>query len=200
MKHLSLVFVASLVLSCAALGQSSSSSQTSPSTSSAASTLPEAPKPVEHFDLYLGPAFSSANQVKSSSSLIGVTVALDGKVKPWFGGTVDYGYYGLGYGLVKPTMTTILGGPAVFLNQDKYEGFFHALFGLAHTGGVGATPNLAFAFAVGGGMQYDIRKNLAIRLAGDGIFSAFAIDPNHLGYSQNMRVNPRATGGIAYHF
>ncbi len=200
MKHLSLVIVVSLVVSCAAFGQSSSSSLPSQSTSSTLSSLPDAPKPVQHFDLFGGVAYSSANQVKSASSLIGGAVALDGKVKPWFGGTVDFGYYGYGYGLVKPTMYTMLAGPSVFLNQDKFEGFFHVLFGLAHTGGVGATPNLAFAYAIGGGMQYDIRKKLAVRLSGDGIFSAFAIDPNHLGYSQNMRVNPRATIGVAYHF
>ena len=200
MKHLSLVIVVSLVVSCAAFGQSSSSSLPSQSASSTLSALPEAPKPVQHFDLFGGVAYSSANQVKSASSLIGGAIALDGKVKPWFGGTADFGYYGYGYGLVKPTMYTMLGGPAFFVNQDKYEGFFHVLFGLAHTGGVGATPNLAFAYAIGGGMQYDIRKNLAVRLSGDGIFSAFAIDPNHLGYSQDMRVNPRATIGVAYHF
>jgi hypothetical protein len=196
------VFVVSLVFSCAALGQSSSSSSSSsPSSShSTLSALPEAPKPVDHFDLYVGAAYSSANQVKSSSALVGGTVALDGKLKPWFGGTVDYGYYGFGYGLVKPTMYTMLAGPAFFLSQGKYEGYVHVLFGLAHTGGVGATPNLAYAYAIGGGMQYDINRRFAVRLAGDGIFSAFAIDPLRLGYSQNMRVNPRATGGIVYHF
>ena len=197
MKHLALVLVSLSFFSTAAFGQfSSSSTPAKPS----ATALPQAPAPVNHFYLAASFAFSSANQVKSSSSLMGAAVSLDGKVKPWFGGTADFGYYGLGYGLVQPTMYTMLAGPAFFLNQDRYEGFVHALFGLAHTGNVGATPNLAYAYAIGGGMQYDITKRLAIRASGDGIFSAFAIDPNHLGYSQNMRVNPRATVGVAYHF
>lgn len=199
MKHLALVLVAVFCFSTAALGQfSSSSAPAKPHPT--VSALPEAPARVNHFDLSGSFAFSSANQVKSSSSLIGASVALDGKLKPWFGGTADFGYYGMSHGLVQPTMYTMLAGPAFFLNQDRYEAFVHVLFGLSHTGNVGATPNLAYTYAIGGGMQYDLTKRVAIRLSGDGIFSAFAIDPNHLGYSQNTRVNPRATVGVAYHF
>ncbi len=199
MKHLALVLVAVSFFSTAALGQFSSSS-TPDKPKASATALPEAPAKVNHFDLSGSFAFSSANQVKSSSSLIGGAVALDLKLKPWFGGTVDGGYYGMSHGLVHPTMYTMLAGPAFFLNQDRYEVFVHALFGLAHTGNVSATPNLAYAYAIGGGMQYDLTKRIAIRASGDGIFSAFALDPNNLGYSQNMRVNPRATVGVAWHF
>uniref|UniRef100_E6QIY3 Outer membrane protein beta-barrel domain-containing protein n=1 Tax=mine drainage metagenome TaxID=410659 RepID=E6QIY3_9ZZZZ len=199
-KFLLLVLCACVPISVFGQASSSSSASSSQASSSSTPALPDAPRPAGHFDVYAGVAYSSANQVKSSSALFGGTVAVDGKLKPWFGGTVDFGYYGFGYGTVKPTMYTMLAGPSFFIPSDKFEGFFHVLFGLAHTGGVSATPNLAYAYAIGGGMQYDIRRNLALRAAGDGIFSAFALDPNNLGYSQNMRVNPRATFGVVYHF
>jgi len=154
----------------------------------------------KHFELYAGYAYSSANQVKGSSSLTGFNITADAKWKPWFGGQMDFGQYGNSTSSVKPTMTTFLAGPSLYVPSDKFEGFFHVLFGGAHTGGVGATPDISFATAIGGGVQYQVYKTFSLRVSGDGILSSFVLDPNHLGYSANLRVNPRASVGVAYSF
>jgi hypothetical protein len=112
----------------------------------------------------------------------------------------DYGQYGGSTTTVQPTVTTFLAGPSLYLPSDRFIGSLHVLFGGAHTANVGATPDISFAYAVGGGFEYLVRGNFWVRVSGDGILSSFVLDPNHLGYSPNLRVNPRAGIGVAYHF
>ena len=154
----------------------------------------------QRYEVFAAAAYSGANQAKGSSALIGVNVGADAKLKPWFGGTVDFGYYALSHGHVSPTVTTLLAGPEVYIPADKLTGFFHVMFGGAHTAGISAKPDISFATAIGGGFDYAISKRLAIRVAGDAILSSFVEDPNNLGNSPHLRTNPRATGGLAYRF
>jgi opacity protein-like surface antigen len=154
----------------------------------------------QRYEVFAGVAYSSANQVKGSSALIGANVGADAKLKRWFGADADFGYYGASTGVAKPTVTTFMAGPEFFIPADNLTGFAHVLFGGAHTGGVGAKPDVSFAYAVGGGFSYAFKPNLALRLAGDGIFSSFVLDPLNQGYSAHLRVNPRATLGVAYRF
>ena len=154
----------------------------------------------QRYEAYGTAAYSSANQAKGSSALIGVDVGADAKLRKWFGGAVDFGYYGFSSGHVSPTVTTFLLGPEVYIPADNLTGFFHVLVGGAHTGGIGARPDVSFATAVGGGFEYARSKHWAIRISGDGIFSSFVEDPDNLGYSPHLRVNARATGGVGYHF
>ena len=152
------------------------------------------------YEAFGGFAYSSANQVKGSSALLGFNLGADAKLKKWFGGTVDFGQYQASSGVAKPTVTTFLAGPEVYIPADNLTGFFHVMFGGAHTGNVGAKPDIAFAYAVGGGFEYALSNRWAIRASGDGIVSSFVLDPQNLGYSPHSRVNPRATFGIGYHF
>lgn len=154
----------------------------------------------ERYEIYAGAAYSSANQVKGSSALVGFNVGGDAKLKKWFGANVDFGEYLASSGVAKPTVTTFLAGPEVYIPSGNLTGFLHVLFGGAHTGGVGAQPDVSFAYAVGGGFNYAFSKRLALRLAGDGIFSSFVLDPTNQGFSAHTRVNPRATAGVAYRF
>ncbi len=154
----------------------------------------------ERYEIFAGAAYSGANQVKGSSALVGGNVGADVKLKRWFGGTADYGYYTGSSGVAKPTVTTFLAGPEVYIPADNLTGFFHVMLGGAHTAGVGAKPDISFAYAAGGGFSYAISPRLAIRVAGDGIVSSFVLDPTNQGYSAHSRVNPRATLGVAYRF
>jgi peptidoglycan-associated lipoprotein len=163
-------------------------------------TTADAAVDLQRYEVYAAAAYSSANQAKGSSALVGVNVGADAKLKKWFGGTVDFGYYGSSTGVVKPTVTTLLAGPEVYIPAESLTGFFHVLFGGAHTAGISAKPDVSFAYAIGGGFEYAVSKRLAIRVAGDGIVSSFVEDPNNAGYSPHSRVNGRATGGVAYRF
>ncbi|WP_263358307.1 outer membrane protein [Acidicapsa ligni] len=155
------------------------------------------------YDAFAGVDYSSANQVLGSSALIGFNVGADAKLKPWFGGVVDFGYYGINATSTthaSPTMTTVLAGPEVYIPADKLTGFFHVMFGGAHTGNVGTTPNVSFAYAIGGGLSYSLTPRWSARVSGDGILSSFVQAPSGSGESAHMRVNPRATLGVSYSF
>ncbi len=154
----------------------------------------------QRYEVFGGFAYSGANQVKGSSALLGFSVGADAKLKKWFGGTVDFGEYQSSTGVAKPVVTTLLAGPEVYIPADNLTGFFHVMFGGAHTGNVGAKPNIAFAYAVGGGFTYAVSKHWAVRASGDGIVSSFVLDPTNQGYSPHPHVNPRATFGAAYRF
>jgi len=154
----------------------------------------------DRYEVFGGVAYSSANQVKGSSALIGFNLGADAKLRRWFGGTFDFGQYGHSSGVAEPTVTTFLAGPEFYITSDKITGFAHVLFGGAHTGGVGAQPDVSFAYSGGGGFEYAVSNKLAVRVSGDGIFSSFVLDPTNQGYSAHLRVNARAVGGVAYHF
>ncbi len=164
---------------------------------------PAAAPDFSRYEAFGGFAYSSANQVKGSSALLGFNAGANAKLKKWFGGTVDFGDYlktATSTTHASPTVTTFLAGPEVYIPADNLTGFFHVMFGGAHTGNVGAKPDISFAYAVGGGFEYNVSKRWAVRASGDGIVSSFVLDPTNEGFSPHSRVNPRATFGAAYHF
>src|ERR1700761_7374883 len=90
------------------------------------------------YEAYGAFAYSGADQVKSSSALLGVNVGVQAKLKRWFGANADFGDYfaqASSNGLVKPTVTTFMAGPEFYIPADNITGFLHVLFGGQHTGG-----------------------------------------------------------------
>jgi hypothetical protein len=160
----------------------------------------DAPLEFQRYEVFAGADYSGANQAKSSSALIGGNVGVSAKLKRWIGGSADFGYYSFSHGDVKPTVTSFLAGPEVYIPADNLTGFFHVLLGGEHTAGIGAKPDVSFATGVGGGFEYAFNRRLSLRISGDGIFSSFVEDPQNLGNSPHLRVNARASGGVAYHF
>jgi opacity protein-like surface antigen len=154
------------------------------------------------YEAYGAFAYSGANQVTTTSALIGVNVGVQAKLKRWFGANADFGYYGFSHGTEKPTVTSLMAGPEFYVPADNITGFIHVLFGAEHTGGpgIGAKPDVAFAYAVGGGFEYAFSKKLSARIAGDAINAAFVQDPLNQGYSPHWHTNPRATIGVGYRF
>ena len=76
----------------------------------------------DRYEVYAAAAYSSANQAKGSSALIGGNVGADMKFKKWFGAAVDFGYYGSSSGTVTPTVTTFLAGPEAYIPADNLYG------------------------------------------------------------------------------
>jgi hypothetical protein len=155
------------------------------------------------YEVFAGADYIGANQVKSSSALIGFNVGGSAKLAKWFGGAVDFGDYptsATSNGLVKPTVTTFMAGPEFYIPADSLTGFFHVLMGGEHTGNVGSTPDVAFAYAIGGGFEYTVKGHWAARVSGDGVFSSSVLDPTDLGNSPHRHANARASAGVAYRF
>ena len=155
------------------------------------------------YEVFAGADYSGANQVFGSSALIGGNVGADAKLKKWLGGAVDFGDYGVqatSNGRVKPTVTTFLAGPEFYIPADSLTGFLHVMFGGQHTGGVGSKPDVAFAYAVGGGFEYTVKKHWAVRVSGDAIVASSVLDPDNEGYSPHRHSNARASAGVAYRF
>jgi len=155
------------------------------------------------YEVFAGADYSGANQAFGSSALIGGNVGGSAKLKKWFGGAVDFGDYGVqatSNGRVDPTVTTFLAGPEFYIPADSLTGFLHVMFGGQHTGGVGSKPDVAFAYAVGGGFEYTVKKHWAVRVSGDAIVASSVLDPDNVGYSPHRHSNARASGGIAYRF
>lgn len=155
---------------------------------------------LERYEVYAGFAYSGANQVKGSSALYGFNIGGEAKLKKWFGANVDFGQYQSSTGVAKPTVTTFLAGPEFYIPSGNLTGIGHVLFGGSHTGNVGATPDIAFTYAVGGGFEYKVGRRFSVRVTGDDILAATVIDPTNQGYSQHTHANPRASFGIAYRF
>jgi opacity protein-like surface antigen len=70
------------------------------------------------------------------------------------------------------SVLTLLFGPRVTLHRGKGEPFVHALFGAARATAAASGPGLsqnavgyAFAYALGGGFDFKVHNNFAIRLA-----------------------------------
>lgn len=155
------------------------------------------------YEVFAGADYSGANQAFGSSALIGGNVGGSAKLKKWFGGAVDFGDYGVqatSNGRVDPTVTTFLAGPEFYIPADSLTGFLHVMFGGQHTDGVGSKPDVAFAYAVGGGFEYTVKKHWAVRVSGDAIVASSVLDPDNVGYSPHRHSNARASGGIAYRF
>jgi len=173
----------------------------SPVANPAATDLPDK---LLRYEAFGGVDYSGANQVKSSSALIGGNVGLSAKLVKWFGATVDFGDYATSatdHGLVKPNQTTFLAGPEFYIPADNLTGFVHVLFGGAHTGGVTGTPDVSLAIGVGGGFEYAFNKHLALRISGDGIRSSFQQETGGVTFdSPHPHTNARASAGVAWHF
>jgi len=162
------------------------------------------PDKLLRYEVFAGVDYSGANQVKSSSALIGGNGGLSAKLVKWFGATVDFGDYATSatsHGLVKPNQTTFLAGPEFYIPADNLTGFVHVLMGGAHTGGVTGTPDVSFAIGGGGGFEYAFNKHLALRVSGDGIRSSFQQETGGVTYaSPHPHTNARASAGVAWHF
>jgi opacity protein-like surface antigen len=155
------------------------------------------------YEVYGAFAYTGVNQVTSTSALLGVNVGVQAKLKRWFGANADFGDYfaqGSSNGIEKPTVTSFMAGPEFYVPADNITGFIHVLFGGEHTGNVGEKPNVAFAYAVGGGFEYALSKKFSARIAGDGISAALVQDPTNQGLSPHWHINPRATIGVGYRF
>jgi len=162
------------------------------------------------YEVYVGAAYSRIRQVTNSySGLIGgkASVARDWGKYFQLLGSVDYYTVGIGHSGIPnpghPTVYTFLVGPALHVNlYGNLSGLVFAQVGGEHTGGESETPNISFAGGFGGGLAYNLRRNLAVQLTADRVGASFSLPNNNaqVGYSTHRTWDARATLGVVYRF
>lgn len=104
----------------------------------------------------------------------------------WLGLTADIdGHY-----CCDASLHNFLFGPQINFGHEKLSPYVHGLFGVSHGSASGVTDN-AFAFALGGGLDYKVTDRIGVRIAQvDYLGTRFA------GYTQN---NVRVSTGLVFH-
>lgn len=120
----------------------------------------------------------------------GWTAAATFNANRWFGIKADLSGH---YKEVAPATSfnsfTAVFGPQLTYRAQKASPFVHALFGLNHVS-IAGVGDSAFAAALGGGLDVDVTKNVAFRLA-----QVDYLMTRHLGTTQN---NVRVSTGIVF--
>jgi opacity protein-like surface antigen len=108
-------------------------------------------------ELFGGYQFAHLNPNINAS---GWNASITGNVNNWLGVSADFsGAYKNG-----GKVHTVMAGPVFSIRKSKaVTPFAHALFGVAHASGNGASSN-AFATALGGGLDVTVNEHVAVRL------------------------------------
>jgi opacity protein-like surface antigen len=81
----------------------------------------------------------------------------------YVGATADFdGHYGDVFGVGSHDYNFLF-GPTLFHRMDTITPFAHVLFGASHAGASGFSDT-AFAWAIGGGVDWNMKPNLAVRV------------------------------------
>jgi opacity protein-like surface antigen len=103
------------------------------------------------------------------------------------------------------TQTYLFGPTVTMRNNPQFTPFFHALFGRVSdsvsSSGVSASTG-AFGYGFGGGIDYNMRPNLAIRaVQADWIRASFSTTDPNTGQSSSTAINHiRISTGIVFRF
>ncbi len=118
-----------------------------------------------------------AQATANLTDILGVTADFDGHYGDVFGiGGHDYNF---------------LFGPTLFYRYEKVTPFAHVLFGGSHAGSNGFSDT-AFAWAIGGGLDWNVKSSIAVRL---GQFDYLATH-----FANNTQNNFRYSAGIVFRF
>lgn len=111
-------------------------------------------------DVFVGYSLLNGDTLHSAS---GITAALTGNLRDWFGLKADFSanYKSLnGAGAREYNM---LFGPQVATRYNKFRIFGHGLIGVAHFSGFGFDGTTGPGWVLGGGVDYDLGSNFAFR-------------------------------------
>lgn len=154
---------------------------------------------IPRLEVYGGYSYLNAgtNGLATRQSVSGVEASVSVHVNPWLAGEANLGAYYktlqiINVGTFPLHDYTMMGGPRV----NFHKMFVHALVGIDHLAGsanfysVNSTASdNALAGAVGGGVQWNVTRQFALRASGDYLMSRFE------GLTQN---NVRVTLGLVF--
>jgi opacity protein-like surface antigen len=159
-----------------------------------------------HAQVYVFGGYSYLNADLNSAgrtSLNGWNGSIEGKVLPLLGLVADFsGEYGsanIAFDGSSSTSVSIhqhnfLFGPQVSFSVSKFRPFAHALFGASHASdsALGASSsNNAFAYAIGGGIDYHLVPMFAWRIQADLLQTRF---------NSTAQNDVRIATGLVFHF
>jgi hypothetical protein len=152
-------------------------------------------------NVFFGYSYMGADLVPDNrTNLNGWDASIEGKVFPFVGIVADFsGHYGSqtvpAVGLnASVAQHDFLFGPRVSTSVGKYRPFAHALFGASHISESATgfpNSNTAFAYALGGGLDYRLLRLIGWRLQVDFLQTRF------FSVSQN---DVRVSTGLVVHF
>lgn len=109
----------------------------------------------------------------------------------YLGATADFdGHYGDVFG-VGGHDYNFLFGPTLFKRTEKFTPYAHLLFGGSHAGSHGFSQT-AFAWAIGGGIDWNVKSNIAVRV---GQFDYLATH-----FANTTQNNFRYSAGVVFRF
>ena len=168
---------------------------------------PDKAEPSYKYEVFAGYGYTSLNQVNQSrSGLQGPDVTVTRNWGKYFAITADGAYYKYAYESGNPgtpSVQAVLFGPVIHTPiAGRFSGFGHVLLGGEHLAGEDVTPKVSFAAGAGGGLEYQLSPRLALRAAGDDVFSSFSVTGNTsaLSYSPHRTWSSRAAFGLVYRF
>src|SRR5581483_6195905 len=161
-------------------------------------------------DVFTGSTVPNLLARSGTANMNGWEGSLEGKYLPWIGVVADFDWHYGGRRFTQscavvppcPARTfqlntsrhAVLFGPRVSISAGRLTPFAHFLLGFVHqsdTGGGISNSDLAFARAVGGGLDYKLIKGIAWRLQGDSVHTSL------FGGSQD---NLRLSTGVVFGF
>ena len=158
--------------------------------------------------------FTGTDADRSTHILNGWNASADFKANRFFGIVADFsGYYpsytnpGIG-GLTNHARSlSFLFGPQVSVHLSKVTPFAHALLGATHIGYPAAsgcpqcvtTSASSFAYALGGGMDFDLTRHLGIRGQVDLFHNGFSSSDNQTSFRYHQS-NARISTGLVFRF
>jgi opacity protein-like surface antigen len=151
-------------------------------------------------DIFAGYSYLQANpgvRGVNSFHLHGGSASVAYHVNDWLSGVADFGGYSSSYLPAtrnSGTLSTYLFGPRVsYRHFGKLTPFGQVLFGVAHADSkvVGAlTSENAFAMTVGGGVDYQLFRHIAIRpVQADYLLTRFAVGTVPTQTQNNARIS-----------
>ncbi len=131
------------------------------------SALPASAQDYPSAEIFGGYAYVSADVVLDRENLHGFGLGFAGNLGPRFGLVAEFGgYYGQLADVVDLSAYTYLFGPRVYARGEAATGFAHILLGGA-TVKVEDISDTDFALAVGGGVDVNAGKSIAVRFQAD---------------------------------
>ena len=144
------------------------------------------------FDLFAGYSYMRAEPGSGlpGANTSGFEVSGTYNWNHWLGITADFdGHYCCDS--TDQKLNDFLFGPQINLGHGKLSPYFHGLVGFGHGSAAGFSEN-AFAFALGGGADWNIRKHWGWR-----VVQADYLGTRFAGYTQN---NFRLSTGLVFRF
>jgi hypothetical protein len=140
-------------------------------------------------DVFVGYSLLNGDTLSHGS---GWEAALTGNLNDWFGLKADLGGNYKSFGGGSAREYNILFGPQLSHRVEKFNVFVHGLLGVAHASFDGGPSSTGAGWVIGGGADYNLNSNFAIR--------PVQLDYHGAHVFSNNQSDARYSVGLVYRF